>query len=144
MDWHGYFVVERLNIGISNWNVLIALFEVMGTEGSPMPAFNTHWCTRLDGDAVIYESMFDTSEISVEAFKQMLADEFGVPIEEIDDVETHESYAGGTTAAYIFLYNTIERFKVERFGGGGATWLQSGNECRGYLSLYRDEWEPTD
>lgn len=141
MDWHGYIVVQRLNIGIDNWNTLIVLFEDMGTEGSQMPAFNTHWRATLDGDAVIYESMFDTSEVSVEAFKQMLADEFSVPVEDIDDVQTEESYAGGTTTVWTFIYSAIDRFKVERFGDGGSNWPQSGDECRGYLKLHRDQWE---
>lgn len=144
MDWHGYFVVERLNIGISNWNALIVLFEAMGTESSPIPAFNNHWRKRIDDNAVIYESMFDTSEVSISAFKQMLADEFGVPVEDIEDVQTEESYAGGTTIVWTFLYNAVERFKVERFGGSGSTWTQSGDECRGYLFFYRDEWEPEE
>lgn len=137
---HIYFVVERQNIGIGNWNALIELFEAMGTKGSSMPASNLHWRTRLDGDAVIYESMFDTEEVSIAAFKQLLADEFGVLIADIEIVVDSDSYAGGTTTTWQFMYNAVNRFKVERFGGGGATWKQSGDECRKYLSINQEEW----
>lgn len=140
-NWHGYFVIERQNIGITNWNALIALFEAMGTAGSRMPAHNNHWRTRLDGDAVIYESRFDTEEVSIAAFKQLLADEFNVPIEDIQSEPSSASYAGGMTTAWQFLYNAIERFKAERFGDGVSVWTESGDECRGYLATNREEWE---
>ncbi len=141
MDAHVYFVVERYNIGDSNWAALIALFEDMGTHDSKMPAENSHWRTRLDGDAVIYESKFDTSEVSIAAFKQLLADEFGVDVADIGiDVGTAYYTQVGTTT-WMFNYSGQYRFYIERFGGGGATWEQSGDECRGYLKMWQDEWE---
>ena len=60
--WHGYFVIERLNIGAGNWASLLALIEALGTHDSPMPANNTHDRTRPDGDAAIYESLFEPDE----------------------------------------------------------------------------------
>lgn len=141
--WHGYFVVERETISAGNWDALRALFEAMGTLDSNFPAYNNHKRTRLDGDAVIYESNFNPGEVSIEEFKQLLADEFGVPVEEIGDVETSDDYAGHGTATWTFSYNLIDRFIVRRFGGGG-TWQESGDECRGYLKLYQAEWEPAE
>lgn len=138
---HIYFVAERQSISIGNWSALITLFEAMGTNDSPMPAFNNHWRIRLDGDAVIYESKFDTSEVSLEAFKQLLADEFGVDVGDIESVISSADYAEIGTTVWQFKYNSVDRFKVERFGAGGATWQQSGDECRGYLAANRDEWD---
>lgn len=144
MDIHTYFVVERLNIGIGNWDALIALFEAMGTDDSPMPAYNNHWRKRLDDNAVIYESLFDSDEVSIPAFKQLLADEFGVAVEDILHTLESTDYAGYETTVWIFYYNEIvpgeDRFRVERFAPGG-TWAESGDECRGYLKLYADQWE---
>lgn len=141
MNWHGYFVVERQNISADNWAALQVVFESMGTLGSRFPCYNNHQRTRVDGDAVIYESRFDTEEVSVAAFKQLLADEFGVPLENIAHQTDTTTYADTETAIWQFLYNDVERFKVERFGAGGSIWQQSGDECRGYLALYRDEWD---
>lgn len=144
MDIHTYFVVERLNIGVGNWNALIALFEVMGTDGSSMPAYNNHWRTRLDGNAVIYESLFDSEEISIPAFKQLLADEFGVAVEDVHHTLESVDYGGYITTVWIFYYDEIapgeDRFKVERFAPG-LSWTASGRECRGYLRQYADQWE---
>ena len=90
---------------------------------------------------MIYESKFDTSEVSIAAFKQLLADEFGVDVGDIETVTSSADYAGIGTTVWQFNYGGQERFKVERFGGGGATWMESGDECRGYLKLYSAEWE---
>lgn len=139
---HCYFVVERQNISIANWDVLKALFEAMGQHGSPFPMYNNHWRIRLDGDAVIYESNFDTTEVSVEAFKQLLADEFGVDVSEIEDEQSVVVYGDYETNVWQFIYPIAgqDRFKVERFGRGG-DWEMSRNECLGYLALFRNEWE---
>ena len=145
--WHGYFLVERLNIGIDNWTALTNLFEQMGTHDSPIPAENTHSRTRLDGDAVIYESRFDASEVTVDQFKQLLADEFSVPVENILDTTDQVDYVGNGTTRWTFYYDEItpgeDRFLVERFGMGG-TWDESGDECRAYLAANIVEWENLD
>lgn len=138
---HTYFSVERQNISAGNWAQLRALFEDMGTQGSQFPMYNNHNRERLDGNAVIYESLFDTSEVSVAAFKQLLADAFGVDVGDIGDVQGSVSYAGGTTIIWQFTYNAINRFLIERFGGGGATWQESRQETLGYLSVYKELWE---
>lgn len=142
--WHGYIVIERLNIGADNWSALVALFEQMGTHDSPLPCRNTHDRTRLDGNAVIYESQFDASEITVEQFKQLLADEFSVPVENILDTTEIVDYAGHETTRWTLYYDEVvageDRFLVERFGRGG-TWAESGDECRAYLAANAAEWE---
>lgn len=140
MMWHGYIVVERGQIGSGNWQALIALFEAMGTHNSQFPCHNTHDRTRLDGNAVIYESLFNPDGVSIPAFKELLADEFGVTVEDIDHTVGDANYGGIGTTVWGFLYNAVVRFTVRRFGRGG-TWQESGDECRRYLALHHDEWE---
>jgi len=139
---HQYFVVERQNIGASNWETLVGLFEAMGTSNSPFPAFNNHWRTRLDGSAVIYESNFDSSEVSIPAFTQLLADEFAVDASAIINTAGSTKYSpSGSTRTWQFDYNAINRFEIQRFGGGGASWEQSRIETLGYLSSNSIAWE---
>lgn len=142
--WHGYFVVERLNIGAGNWTALRALFEAMGMSDSIFPAHNNHWRTRADGDAVIYESLFDPSEVSIAAFRQLLADEFGVSVENIMHETDSADYTGVGTTIWTFYYPTIaagrDRFEVEKFGGDGSSWGQSGQETHGYLAANAAAW----
>lgn len=144
-DWHGYFVVERQNIGSGNWETLQGLFENMGTHDSQFPMYNNHWRCRLDGDAVICESNFDTDEITVDAFKQLLADTFGVDVADIEDIQSVVLYGDYDTAVWVYSYPVggDDRFTVRRFGRGGE-WVESQNECLGYLVLHETLWEPLD
>ncbi len=135
-----YFVAERLNIGIGNWTQLQALFEGMGTSDSKFPAWNNHKRTRLDGDAVLYESRFEPGEVSGAKFRQLLADEFGVDVQDIDQVITQEDYAGVGTVVWTYSYNAVERFLVRRFGPGQVTWEQSRQECLRYLKANAVAW----
>ena len=137
-----YFVAERLATSSANWTQLQGIFEDMGTSGSKFPAWNNHKRARLDGDAVIYESQFEPGEVSGLKFRQLLADEFGVDIGDIDQVITQEDYAGIGTVVWTYSYNAVERFIVRRFGGGPATWEQSRLECLGYLKVNQAAWEP--
>lgn len=139
---HQYFLVERQNIGDANWNALVGLFEAMGTSNSTFPAYNNHWRTRLDGSAVIYESNFDSAEVSIPAFKQLLADEFNVDASAIASTIGSASYSiSGSTRTWQIDYNAVNRFKIERLGGGGASWEQSRVETLGLLSGASVAWE---
>ena len=139
-QWHGYFVVERNEIGINNWNALVAIFDGMGTSDSKFPAYNLQKRVRLDGNAVLYESQFDSEEVSGQAFRQLLADEFGIPVESIVWSTVEDDYAGYGTTTWLYLYNDILRFTVRRFGQG-QEWDISRKECIGYLVLYSDLWD---
>lgn len=137
--WHGYIVVERGTVGGGNWAALCELYETMGTHDSGFPCENTHDRTRMDGDAVIYESRFDPNEVSIESFVALLAGEFGVAVGDIEHTTAVVRYGGYDTTMWEFLYNAIVRFSVRRFGRGG-TWEQSRNECLGYLAANRAAW----
>ncbi len=138
--WHGYIVIERGTVGAGNWSSLQTLFEDMGTHQCPYPCWNTHWRARLDGDAVIYESKFDPDEVSVDSFKELLADEFGVDAGDIEHTTAKADYAGHGTTVWEFLYGGVVRFVARRFGQGG-DWTASGDECRAYLIENMEEWE---
>jgi hypothetical protein len=136
---HIYFAVQRQEIGANNWAALLDTFENMGTADSPMPAWNTHWASFDEGNTVIYESVFDTAEVSIAAFKDLLATEFGIDVEDIAHDIGAENYAGHGTTTWQFKYNDVDRFKILRFGGGAATWAKSQAEARGY-TLGQEEY----
>ena len=39
-----------------------------------------------------------------------------------------------------FSRGGIDYLRVALFGGQGASWMESGNECRGYLRLHMADW----
>jgi len=143
--WHGYFVVERNTVGIGNWQALLLLFDQMGTKESIYPAYNNHFRTRLDGNAKIYESLFEPEGVSIHDFKHFLADEFIVAFDDIGDTQFVESYADYDSNVWVFSYPVggDDRFTVRRFGRGG-TWEESWNECEGYLTMNLNQWETGD
>jgi hypothetical protein len=144
VTWRGYFVVERGAIGAGNWASLQWLYERMGTRGSSFPMWNNHQRARLDGDAMIYEFKFEPGEVSVASFKELLANEFSIPIEDIDHTQDVVSYSGSVdTMVWEFLYNDLVRFTVRRFGRGG-TWAESKTEALAYLQDDQAAWEPKE
>jgi pectate lyase len=132
--WHGYLIVERGDIGAGNWANLRAMFAALGPATASQPAYLNHW-REVDADTTIYEARFDASEVTQAAFKQMLADEFSVPVENIH-VDTHAtSHGGAFSRVWSYRYPGpagAVRFTVHRCAGGGS-WQESGHEARAYL-----------
>lgn len=141
MTWHGYIAVENLALDTGQRQTLIAALRTLGPASDPSPARLNHWRPRLDGQVVIFEAAFQELALTVAAWKDRLGIIFGVDPTTIGNASVDQSYAGGTTPAVTFTYSGIDYIRATLFGGSGATWVESGDECRGYLALYQDEWE---
>lgn len=144
MTWHGYFGIENLTLNAAQRQMLIAALRVLGPSSDPSPARLNHWRTRLDGQAAIFEAAFQESALTVTAWKSRLASIFGVSPVTIGSSTVNQSFAGGTTPVITFFRSGIDYIRVALFGGVNADWMESGNECRGYLAFYADEWEPQE
>jgi len=139
--WHGYFGIEDINLTDNQRDTLIGVLKQLGPDAHPSPACLNHWRTRLDGDATIFEALFDESLLTVDAFKVRLAAIFGVDPGTIDDDLTIFHFGDGNTPVVVFSRSGTDYLRLALFGGVGATWMESGDECRAYLSLYRDLWD---
>jgi hypothetical protein len=93
-----------------------------------------HWRTRLDGEAVIFEAVFDEDALTIQAFKARLTAIFGV------DAIDH-SVSGTPTPVITFSKGGTDYIRVVLFGGVGATWQDSGDAARAYLATNSAEWE---
>jgi len=82
--WHGYFGVEDLNLSTAQRQVLIGELRSLGPASDPQPARLCHWRTRLDGQAAIFEALFNENNLTVERFKQRLGSIFSVDPEDIE------------------------------------------------------------
>lgn len=47
----------------------------------------------------------------------------------------------GATPIVTFSRGGTDYLRFALFGGQGAAWMESGDECRGYLAANQDEWE---
>jgi len=140
--WHGYFGIENIALNDTQHGLLVEALRALGPESDSQPARLCHWITRLDGQAAIFEALFREDDISIAAFKDRLAAIFDINPDTIDhDLNTVSFSEGGNTPVAVFSRNGTDYLRMALFGGTDATWMESGDECRGYLALYRDLWE---
>ena len=140
-DWHGYFAIEDINLTDNQRDTLVDVLKALGPATNPQPACLNHWRTRLDGDAAIFEALFNADMLTVDAFKQRLAAIFGIEPETIDHTLTIFHFGPGSTPVVVFSRDGTDYLRMALFGGPDATWEESGDECRAYLALYSEEWE---
>lgn len=137
---HCYIGTENLNLNATQRDTLIAALKALGPASDPQPARLNHWRIRLDGEAVIFEALFNTDNISVQAFKNRLANIFSVDPDTVDDATQQTAYGPAVT----FSRGGTDYLRFLLFGGAGATWQESGDACRAYLIANAAEWEPAE
>jgi hypothetical protein len=144
MTWHGYFAIENMNLGTSARQTLIEVLRRLGPTSSQQPAHLCHLRTRLDNQAAIFEAAFDEANLTVDAFKARLGAIFGVEPDTIDHEIIQRTFDSRPTPIATFSRNGTDYMRMALFGGPGATWNQSGDECRAYLAEHREDWEPAE
>ncbi len=143
-EWHGYFAIEDLNLTNAQRDTLIDVLKNLGPETNPSPACLNHWRTRLDGDATIFEALFNDAALTIDAFKERLGAIFDVDPATIDHTLTVRHFGDGDTPVAIFSRTGTDYLRMALFGGPHATWQESGDEVRAYLALYADQWDPDE
>ncbi|HDZ37099.1 MAG TPA: hypothetical protein ENH62_02225 [Marinobacter sp.] len=138
---HFYLGIENLNLNNNQRQVLVDELKALGQASDSQPARLNHWRTRLDGEAIILEANFNEDNLTIQRFKQRLAATFGISADDISHVTQNRSFSGDMTLLVTFAYGGTDYLRFALFGGGGASWMQSGDECRGYLAANKEEWE---
>ena len=142
--WHGYFAIEDLNLTDAQRDTLVDVLKALGPGADPQPARLNHWRTRLDGQAAIFEALFDEDKITVDAFKTRLAAIFQVDPATIDHAINTQVFHTLSTAVVTFSRTDTDYLRVAFFGYDGSawpSWPESGAECRAYLAVGAAEWE---
>lgn len=134
-----YIAVERLNLGDTNWNILINEMKIKGDRRNKQPDKKCHWRPNNDLSVYIFQALFDISEISVNGFINWLANTFGVDPGDISYTSGSNIYGKFDT----FIYNSINRFRVGVFGysGGWPTRNASREACHNFIANNITEWE---
>ena len=144
---HVYFGIENLALNDDQKATLVDALTQLGPKSHPSPACLCHWRIRLDGDAAIFEALFEDSAITVDAIRQYLANIFGVDAENIGDSISFVTFDSRRTAVARYSYAGTEYLQLAVFGYAGGewpTWSESGDECRAYLAANRGQWEPQE
>lgn len=136
-QWHGYFAVENLNLNTAQRATLIDALRQLGPKSDPQPARLNHWRTRLDRQAAIFEALFNEGNLTIARFKQRLGAIFSVDPATIDHATQQTQFGPVVT----FSRSGTDYLRFLLFGGVGASWMKSGDECRAYLAVNAAEWE---
>ena len=146
--WHGYWGIENLGLSAEQRAVIVGELREMGPAADPSPARLNHWRTRLDGEAAIFEALWDEEKITIEAFENRLGAIFEVNPDSIDHATQRVTLAVRETAICTFSRNGTDYLRVAFFGYPGGedwpTWNESGDEARAYLLANLEEWEAED
>jgi len=142
---HFYMGIENLNLNAAQRAILIAELRALGPpregdDAETQPCRLNHWRTRLDGQAAIFEALFDEDALAVERFKRRLGAIFGVDPATIDHSTATAHFAGGDTPVVTFSRGGTDYLRFALFGGVGATWQESRLETLGYLAANAEEW----
>lgn len=142
--WHGYWTLENLNLNATQRSTLrAAILDYFHDHREPthQPAELLHTRISLDGSKVILEAKFDESHLTVNRFKQFLANVFNVTVGTIDSTSASVQLAGRATPVITFGRGGTNYIRVALFGGVGATWQQSRDAVIAYLDSARAEWD---
>jgi hypothetical protein len=147
-SWNGYIQFEAINLSQENFDALCAAFAELPPVDPQGNADYEHGRIRLDGLARGFEMKFDAANVTVERFKQFMADLFEVPVEDVEDYVIEDvSYSGGgrLTRVWGFAYPVAgpERLRAYRFGSGGSTHEESRLERTAYLIANAAAWGDT-
>jgi hypothetical protein len=140
MTWAGYLAMENIALTNPQRATLVAALSALGPSSDPQPARLNHRRTRLDNDAVIFETLFQDVDLTTATLRGYLANVFGVPVAQITSNTTQQTFADRQSPIVTLTYQSTQRMRVALFGGTGATWAQSAVEARAYLSANAAAW----
>ena len=137
-ELHCYFGVEILSMTGAQRDTLVALLKsITPVRITGQPAHRNHWRIRLDGNAGIFEAMFNDANLSVQAFKNKLGSAFGIDPATISSVNSNTAYGPMVT----FACSAVDRLRMILFGGASPTWEKSRQAVVQYLKANAAEWE---
>lgn len=141
---HVYFGIENLALNDTQRSQLVSALRALGPQSNPQPARLCHWRVRLDGQAAIFEALFDSDNITIPAFKGHLGAIFNVDPATIGHSVSAVTFDARDSAVVTFSRGGTDYLRVVFFGYAGGdwpTWMESGDEVRAYLAANRDAWE---
>ena len=141
---HLYLGIENVNLNATQRNTLIAALRALGVHGTPRNEHNNHDRIRLDGDAGIFETLFDEDTLTIDAFKARLGTILGVDPATIDHSGATGNWGGQSTPVVTFSRGGTDYVRMALFGGTGATWEQSRQAALAYIAANLSEWESVE
>jgi hypothetical protein len=147
--FHGYVGLQKAPAMTDNqWNQFLLGFRntVLGLPGNPGTLLS--YRASLDGNAYILKASFDTSDITLEKFRQRLVSGFGVQDSDVTYTLGEQHYNALDSAFAAMKYQGTTMFYVLLFGAatdsGWPTRRESQLEVLAYLAANQTEWEAAE
>ena len=136
-EWQGYFYVENLGLSAQQKLTLVDVLRAWGLRNQdPSPKKRNHWRVRLDGEAVIFEAVFEADNITVLWFRTKLSEIFSVPVANITATTTNTDYGPVST----FKYLTVNKLRLGIFAGLNSTWAESHLAVLHFIQDNQSAW----
>lgn len=131
-----YIGIENIALTAPQKQTLVDALKLLGPQNDAQPSHINHWRVRLDDDAVIFEAEFDDANFTVTALRTRLAAIFGVSLAQVTNATTTPSVGTVLTMSY----QAVARVRFVLFGGASATYQESGDAARAYLTANAVAW----
>ena len=144
-DHHLYFGIENIALNADQRAALVAVLNELGPLNRPQPSENNHRRVRLDGNAAIYQALWNEDTITVDTFKARLGAIFGIDPATITHAANQVTFSVRQTAVVTFSRGGTDYLRMVFFGyAGDGNWPtreQSRVEVIQYLKNNLAEWE---
>ena len=138
MEWQGYFYIENLGLNAQHKQMLVAALQSWGLHNdAPNPCNRNHWRVRSDGEAVIFEAVFDVDNLTLPSLRSRLAGFYGVDAEQIDVSTSQNRYGEVAT----FSNNHVDRLRVGVFAGRQAGYAASQAAAQQFVIDFSNAWQ---
>jgi hypothetical protein len=138
MEWQGYFYIENLGLNAQHKQTLVAALQSWGLHNNaPNPKDRNHWRVRPDGEAMIFEAVFDANNLTVSSLQARLANLYGVNAAQIGVSTSQNQYGDVAT----FSYNNVDRLRVGVFAGRQAGYAASQAAARQFITDFAGAWQ---
>lgn len=114
---------------------------LIGTNDRRENTFQVRYNQNIPSDASIYESNFDSTNLSLEIIRQKLVTASGVADNRITFTQSTITFSTIPSPVVAYKLDGTIYFRATIFGGLGASWLQSEIECQSYLKINSLEWD---
>lgn len=125
--WRGYMVLENIALDAGQWAALLAGFQGTGPTTDSFPAYRTHWRLSGNGQKLMIEARYASSDVMVYSTKALLATAIEADASTIGETETD---ASGN--AIIVFDNGTDLAQLTVLGGYESTYAVSHTNAMAY------------
>jgi hypothetical protein len=137
MERQGYFYIENLGLNDQQKQTLVEVMQGWGLHNhASNPRDRNHWRVRPDGEALIFEAIFNADNLTVESLRSRLDSIFNVN-ENLVSVSPSQNKYGELA---VFSYNSVDRLRVGVFGGRQAGYPESQAACQQFVVDFDSQW----